>query len=195
LDVNLTENNQQLRGYEDRTLPSKLIPRAILALFGAALAPSIIVLVIGLVPLFLVLLNGGKIQSDGDWTPFIAIIVIIFIVSSIYVIVLGVPAFIVGWYFKKIHWWTSVIAAFVIGALPTAVFLWPLRYPQLRTTSSRWDGEKMVQTMIQGVPTVTGWTDWLSAFTIVGLFGVSGGLVFWLVWKPHNRSASSEQAL
>jgi hypothetical protein len=96
-----------------------------------------------------------------------------------------------GWYFKKIHWWTSMIVAFVIGALPTAIFLWPLRYPELQTTSSRWDREKMVQTMINGVPTVTGWADWISAFTIMGLFGVSGGLGFWLIWRQRNKSAAS----
>ncbi len=193
MGVNLPENSQQLRDSEDRNLPLKLIPRTIFALFGAALAPSIIALVIGLVPFFLVLLNGGKMQPDGDWTPFIAIIVIILAISSIHVIVLGIPAFIVGWYFNRIRWWTSVVVAFIVGALPTAIFLWPLKHPQLQTTSSRWDGEKMVQTMIRGVPTVTGWTDWITAFMVMGLFGVSGGLVFWLIWRPRNRSVRSEQ--
>jgi LPXTG-motif cell wall-anchored protein len=49
----------------------------------------------------------------------------------------------------------------------------------------------MVQTMINGVPTVTGWADWISAFTIMGLFGVSGGLGFWLIWRQRNKSAAS----
>lgn len=174
-------------------MPSKLIPRAIFALFGAAIAPSIIVLTIGLVIIFLALLTGGKLQQNGDWAPFIAIIVIILVISSIHVVVLGIPAFIVGWYFNRIRWWTSIVVAFIVGALPTAIFLWPLRHPQLQTTSSRWDGEKMVQTMIQGVPTVAGWTDWITAFMVMGLFGVSGGLVFWLIWRPRNRSVRSEQ--
>ena len=174
-------------------MPSKLIPRAIFALFGAAIAPSIIVLTIGLVIIFLALLTGGKLQQNGDWAPFIAIIVIILVISSIHVVVLGIPAFIVGWYFNRIRWWTSIVVAFIVGALPTAIFLWPLRHPQLQTTSSRWDGEKMVQTMIQGVPTVAGWTDWITAFMVKGLFGVSGGLVFWLIWRPRNRSVRSEQ--
>ena len=191
--MNLPENSQQLRDSEDRNLPLKLIPRTILALIGAALAPSIIALVIGLVVIFLALLTGRETQQNGDWTPFIAIIVILLVISSIHVVVLGIPAFIVGWYFKGIRWWTSIVVAFIVGALPTAIFLWPLRHPQLQTTSSRWGGEKMVQTMIQGVPTVTGWTDWISAFMVMGLFGVSGGLVFWLIWRPRNRSVRSEQ--
>ena len=187
--MNLPENSQQLRDSEDRNLPLKLIPRTILALIGAALAPSIIALVV----IFLALLTDRETQQNGDWTPFITIIVIILVISSIHVVVLGIPAFIVGWYFNGIRWWTSIVVAFIVGALPTAIFLWPLRHPQLQTTSSRWDGEKMVQTMIQGVPTVTGWTDWISAFMVMGLFGVSGGLVFWLIWRPRNRSVRSEQ--
>jgi hypothetical protein len=48
-----------------------------------------------------------------------------------------------GWYFKKIHWWTSMIVAFVIGALPTEIFLWPLgilnyRQPQAGGIEKRW---------------------------------------------------------
>lgn len=187
------ENSQQVQDNKDRSLPWKLMPRTILALFGAAIAPSIISLVIGSVGVIPVLLNGGKIQQNENWTPFIGVIVIIFIVSSLHVIMLGVPAFIVGWYFKSIRWWTSIVASFIIGALPTAIFLWPLKYPQLQTTSSRWNGEKMVQTMIGGDPTVTGWTDWVSAFVIMGLFGVSGGITFWLIWRQRDKSTSSQQ--
>ena len=187
------ENNQPIQDNKDRSLPWKLLPRTILALFGAAVAPSIISLIISSVGVIPVLLNGGKIQQNGNWTPFIGLIVIIFIVSSLHVIVLGVPTFIVGWYFKRIRWWTSIVASFIIGALPTAIFLWPLKYPQLQTTSSRWDGEKMVQTMIKGVPTVTGWTDWVSAFTVMGLFGVIGGITFWLIWRERNKPISYQR--
>ena len=138
------ENIQPTASDQNRSLPWKLIPRTVLALFGAAVAPSIIALVIGLMGIILAILNVGKIQQNGNWTPFIAVLVIIFVVSSMHVVVLGIPAFIIGWYFKAIHWWTSILVAFLVGAVPTAIFLWPLKYPQLQSTSSRWDGEKMV---------------------------------------------------
>lgn len=188
------ENSQQIQDNKNRSLPWKLIPRTMLALFGASVATSIIPLIIGLVGIIPLLLNGGKFQQNENWTPFIGVVVIIFIVSSLHVVILGIPAFIIGWYFKSIRSWTSIVASFIIGALPTAIFLWPLKYPQLQTTSSRWDGEKMVQTMIKGVPTVTGWIGWVSAFTVMGLFGVIGGITFWLIWKQSNKSTSSQQA-
>ena len=189
------ENSQQIPDDKDRSLPWKLIPRTIFALLGAAIAPAIIVLIIGFGgSLSSVLFNNGETLRDGNWTSFFAIVVVILIISSLHVIILGIPAFIMGWYFKTIRWWTSIVVAFFVGALPTAIFLWPLKYPELQSTSSRWDGEKMVQTIIKGVPTVTGWTDWISAFTVMGLFGVSGGLVFWLIWRQHNKPASFQQA-
>jgi hypothetical protein len=42
------ENSQQIPDDQDRSLPWKLIPRTILALPGAAIAPAIIILIIGL---------------------------------------------------------------------------------------------------------------------------------------------------
>ncbi|HET9914726.1 MAG TPA: hypothetical protein VFQ13_22730 [Anaerolineales bacterium] len=182
------QNIQQTIDNKDRSLPFKLIPKTILALFGAAIAPSIVVLPIGLVGIIPVLLSGGQIQRNEDWARFMAIIVIIFMVSTLHVIVLGIPAFIAGWYFQKIRWWTSIVVAFIVGALPTAISLWPLKDPELQTTSSRWNGEEMVQTIIKGTPTLTGWTDWISAFVVMGLLGVSEGLVFWLIWRPRDTA-------
>ena len=189
------ENSQQTKDDKDRSLPWGLIPRTLLALFGAAITPSTIALMLSLPGIIPILLNSERIQQNGNWTSFIGIIIIIFIVSSLHVFFLGVPAFIVGWYFKKIFWWTSMVVGFLIGAMPTAILLWPLKYPELHSTSSRWDGEKMVQTMIDGTPTLTGWTDWVLAFTVMGLFGVSGGLVFWLIWSQRNKPASTEKTI
>src|SRR5919106_3669806 len=94
------ENIQPTASDQNRSLPWKLIPRTVLALFGAAVAPSIIALVIGLMGIILAILNVGKIQQNGNWTPFIAVPVIIFVISSMHVVVLGIPAFIIGWYLK-----------------------------------------------------------------------------------------------
>lgn len=185
--------SQQISDHRNRSLPWKLIPRTITAFIGATIAPVIIVLIIGFGNILSpVIFNKAEALQAGNWTSFFAIVVFIAVISSLHVIILGIPAFIIGWYFKMIRWWTSIIVSFIIGALPTAFFLWPLKYPELQTTSSRWDGDKMVQTMIKGVPTLTGWMDWISAFTVMGLFGVSGGLVFWLVWRPRNKPASSQ---
>lgn len=189
------ENNQQILDNKDRSLPWRLIPKTIFALFGAAIAPVIIVMIIGFISILSsILFNNGATLQNGNWTSFFAIVLFISVISALHVIILGIPAFIIGWYFNAIRWWTSMVTAFIVGALPTAIFLWPLKYPKLQTTSSRWNGEKIVQTMVNGVPTVNGWTDWISAFTVMVFFGVSGGLVFWLIWRDRNRLASSDRS-
>lgn len=190
------KNEQHITGNNDRSLPWNLIPKTIFAFLGAACVPAVIVFVIGL-PGTILSVRFTEVSSlrNGNWTSFIAVGIIIFIFSFLHVLVLGIPAFIVGWHFKAIRGWTSIVGAFLIGAMPTAIFLWPLKYPELHSTSSRWDGEKMVQTIVNGVPTITGWTDWISAFTVMGLFGASGGLIFWLIWRQRNKPASSLQPI
>lgn len=108
-----------------------------------------------------------------------------------HILFLGLPAFFLGLYFKAIRWWSSISVSFVVGALPTAIYLWPLRHPMLQSTWSRWDNGKIVQTMIHGVPTATGWSDYIGSFTIMGLFGIVGGIAFWLVWESWIQRDTS----
>jgi hypothetical protein len=187
-------NTQLVASHKDRSLPWKLIPRTIFALIAAACAPTLIILTIGVVVIILSgPFNNTGLLQQGNWTSFLGITIVVLIITFLDVIVLGIPAFIGGWYVKAIRWRTSIVVAFLIGAVPTAIFLWPLKYPQLHSTSSRWDGEKMVHTMVDGIPTMTGWMDYIFAFTIMGLFSVSGGLAFWLIWTHHDQPDSSQQ--
>jgi len=89
-----------------------------------------------------------------------------------HIVFLGLPAFILGWYFRTIRWWSTLIMAFIIGAVPTGVYLY--RSPSYIIESNR------------------------ELIVIMGLFGVSGGLVFWLLWRywvcpssPFGRPKSS----
>jgi hypothetical protein len=91
-------------------------------------------------------------------------------------------------------------AAFVLGCLPIAVSDWPSHEPDLQTTSSHWDGEKMVETMVGGVPTLAGWIAYAREVSLFGLFGAVSGLAFWLVWwsmrpkKPMQATHESARA-
>jgi hypothetical protein len=147
----------------------KIIFKVILALFAAALVPAIL-------PAIIFLAVTGSLIS----------IFIPLAITFAHMVILGVPALLLGWYLHKIRWWSSLLVAFIIGATPTAILFWPLHYPALQTTASHWDGNKMVATIIDGVPTTAGWLQFISISVIAGLFGISGGVAFWLVWQYEN---------
>lgn len=88
-----------------------------------------------------------------------------FVVAFAYVFFLGIPAFALGWYLNAIRWWTTFLVSFVIGAMPYAI--------------------------LAGLPdgTLTNWADYIQGIIYTGLFGMTGGLAFWLIWRlwiePH----------
>jgi hypothetical protein len=93
------------------------------------------------------------------------------------VIVLGVPAFLIGLRLKAIRLWSTLIVSFLIGAVPAAIYLlvseWSdaIRYPGYYPTTD--------------LPTSVGMSIVVMALIggVGGLFGLSGGLAFWLVWR------------
>ena len=117
------------------------------------------------------------------------------VVAFGHILFLGLPMFLLGFYFKAIRWWTSIGGSFIVGALPTAIYFWPLRYPMLETNSGYWDNGKMVQTMLHGIPTATGWSDYIGVVIIMGLFGASGGIAFWIVWHWIQLQADHDIAI
>ena len=82
-----------------------------------------------------------------------------------HIVFLGIPAFILGWYLRAIRWWSTLIMAFIIGAVPTGVYLY------LSPSSTVFESNREL------IP-------------IMGLFGLSGGAVFWLLWRYWVGSAS-----
>lgn len=100
-------------------------------------------------------------------------------VSAAYVIVLGLPTFLVLKKLKAVHWWSTIGVGFLLAAVPPAIFTWPLRYSELHTSAS----VNGVQTMIDGTPTIAGWLHYLYGFSFMGACGAVGALAFWLVWR------------
>lgn len=112
------------------------------------------------------------------------------LIAGGHVLFLGFPTFLVLRKLKAIRWWSSIATGFLLGCIPVAIWAWPLKYPELKSNSSHWDGEKMVQTMVDGVPTVEGWLSYGSGVLFMGAFGAIGGLAFWLVWRKHEPQPS-----
>ncbi len=107
----------------------------------------------------------------------------VFLFALGHVTILGIPTFLLLDRLKKVNFLSILISGFLIASLSEAVRSWPRQYPEVKSTSTFWDGEKMVATMIDGVPTFAGWVAYLKGIGFFGLFGLFSAFVFWLVWR------------
>ena len=104
-------------------------------------------------------------------------------ISSAHVFLLGVPSYaLLRWRMKgSIRWWFSILAGFVLAAIPVTLFTWPLKDAGLRTSVTT----NGVQTMVDGTPTAAGWMQYAEGIVFFSLCGALSGITFWLVW--HRR--------
>jgi len=96
-------------------------------------------------------------------------------------VVLGIPAYALLRWRNAVRWWSTVATGFALGALPAAILFWPLRYSELKASSSS-DG---VQTMVDGTPTLAGWMQYVGGLSFFGACGAVGALSFWLVMRKR----------
>ena len=73
---------------------------------------------------------------------------------------LGLPAFLLGLRLHVINWWSCTIVGFLIGLAPFTVYAWTEQVQSGRIEPNL-----------------------LSSILASGLFGLSGGVVFWLAWR------------
>ena len=107
-----------------------------------------------IVACYLVLAYAPRNFSDG-LPAFGMIFFLAYLIGGAHVLVPGLPAFLLGKQLHAIRWWTCIITAFMIGGLPITLWTWHSSPPM----------------------------GWQSVFVGWGLFGVSGGLTFWLLWR------------
>jgi len=86
------------------------------------------------------------------WGFFFAIFV--FILSSLHMLFLGIPTFLIANHLKIIRWYTVLPASFFIGGAPYILFM-------LGSPMDEYVGVTMT----------------------MGLFGFSAGMAFWLLWR------------
>lgn len=94
-----------------------------------------------------------------------------FLVSLMYTFLLGLPALLIGWHFRAIRWWTTLIVAFLIGVIPPTLSMLasPIGQPEGTPIWRSTDPADLI------------WV--LSSAPLFGLIGLSSGLVFWLLWR------------
>lgn len=105
------------------------------------------------------------------------ILPIAFGISLGHAIVLGVP---VALWFRAKQWKrpsAALLGAALIGAIPVGLFAWPIN-PSTKSASVGG-----VTTIIDGVPTLAGWLNYLQLLGMFGILGAAGGLAFWLTLR------------
>ncbi len=133
--------------------------KIVVALFIAATTPAIIC--------FSIISSMLFINRPESWLEAagaaIEFGIIVFIIALIHTFIFGAPLFILGLFFKMIRWWTTLIGGFTIGFMPYTILMLTISI-SLDTTKEMF-------------PYV------LAISLILSLFGVSGGISFWLLWK------------
>lgn len=111
-------------------------------------------------------------------------------ISSGFVLILGLPVYLLLRYFKKIFWWSTLLSGFCLGAIPAGIFTWPLRYAG-PGSYSKVNG---VETMVDGVPTMAGWLQFVEGVLFFGGLGFVAALAFWLVAPSPNKLSQQDAA-
>ncbi|MBT8399765.1 MAG: hypothetical protein KJO98_04755 [Rhodothermia bacterium] len=110
----------------------------------------------------------------GAFTASIELVTLAFVIALGHAIVLGAPVVAILWRKGWINVLAAVPSGFAIGAAGIAIFTWPVQTPG---TSASTGG---IQTIVDGTPTLAGWTQYLYAVATFGALGAAGGVMFWL---------------
>ncbi|WP_379655436.1 hypothetical protein [Pseudoxanthomonas sp. UC19_8] len=147
--------------------------RLIIAFVAAALAPTC---ALGLWYLY------GQFATFDSSDPYIWIrtrgfLLICLVISAAHVVALGIPAYLLLRWRRALRWWSALLSGFVLGAVPVGIFSWPLRYSGPGSSSS----VNGVDTMVDGIPTMAGWVQYLGGISFFGACGALAAAAFWVV--------------
>lgn len=161
-------------------------PGWLLSLFAATLVPTLLPTVYFSV----VMLTSPY----PNWTTLFLVFIVAFVTALGHVAFLGIPGVLVLSRARQLKAWTVCALGFFCGCLPMAMWTWPLQASRRGASSSEWDGEKMVHSIVNGVPTLTGWINYGEGVATMGALGAAAAAVFWLTWKytgrPHRIDVS-----
>ncbi|MGK9171218.1 hypothetical protein KXR53_33315 [Inquilinus limosus] len=120
----------------------------------------------------------------------IALLPVTFAVTLGHAVLLGLP---IALLYRAKRWQRGSLAiatGFLIGAIPAGILTWPIR-PSSRSTMT----VNGVVTMVDGVPTLAGWIEYLRFLGVAGSFGALGALAFWLVLRWSGALDEATRAL
>jgi hypothetical protein len=106
-----------------------------------------------------------------------------FIVALAHALILGLPLFFFLRSIYRLGIASCVLAGFLVGTVPFGV-LGLISMFGVQSASTRG-----TPTIINGVPTLAGWIEYAYAAGFTGLFGLAGGLTFWVVMRVSGQLA------
>jgi hypothetical protein len=118
-----------------------------------------------------------------DGTAIFLVFIVALMITLGHLGFLGIPGLLVLSRTRQFKAWTICVLGFFLGCLPMSIWSWPLRASLRGASESHWDGEKMMSSMVNGVPTFAGWLSYGKGVLAVGLLGAASGTAFWLAWK------------
>ena len=154
--------------------------RLIFAFVAAVLTPTL-----ALVGWYL---YGQFAMFDADdpyiWVRTRGFLIICLAVTAAHVITLGIPAYFLLRWRGLLRWWSALLTGFVLGAVPAGIFSWPLRYASPGSYASA----NGIDTMVNGVPTMAGWLQYLGGVSFFGACGLVAAAAFCVVrgMSPNN---------
>jgi hypothetical protein len=102
------------------------------------------------------------------------------LLASPFVVVVGIPAFLLLRYFRHLSWWSLGTIGLVVAACPVAVF--GLFEYAGYSSGGNWYGTP-VEFVINGQKTFYGWLSYAQSVVFFGLHGFVGALAFFIVWR------------
>jgi hypothetical protein len=118
------------------------------------------------------------------WVRTRRFVVLCALITAAHVFVLGIPAYAILRWRNAVCWWSAIASGFILGAAPVAIVSWPLGNPPGASASI--DG---VKTLVNGVPTLAGWLQYLESVAFFGVCGAAAATAFWLIARSPNNSS------
>jgi hypothetical protein len=115
--------------------------------------------------------------------------IVAFLVSLGHVAILGIPGLLLLSRTRQFNAWAICLLGFFLGCLPMSIWSWPLKASLRGASDSHWDGEKIVHSMVDGIPTLVGWVSYGQGVLSMGALGLASGVAFSLAWWNIGSSS------
>jgi len=134
--------------------------------------------------LFIILLALPQIEEPWNIivvSETVALMRITFVAALAHALVLGLPLFLLLRSISHAGIVSCAVAGFLVGAVPFAVLVLISMFGVQNASTG---GEA---TVVNGVPTLAGWIELAHGAGFTGLFGLAGGLTFWLAMRVSGQ--------
>lgn len=154
-----------------------------LHLFGAALLAAFAATAAFVIPLFAKIEESINVVVVADAVNLTRTT---FVVAVAHALLLGLPLFLLVRRVRShVGMVACVIGGFGVAAIPFSILIL-ISLSGVQTASS--DGQS---TVVDGVPTLAFWVQYVSIVGLTGLLGVASGITFWVAMRPSRSNARS----